>query len=141
MLNRLLKSNIAIVGGGEFCKQLLQLLFSDYFKEQRPSILGVADKNVHAEGLLYAAEMGIFTTNDYRDLYNLEDLQVLMELTADVRLGATINITKPRRRDTYHSLVSAPLHPTNDRIHISSLIPENPAGFSDIILNGDQRTR
>ncbi len=95
MLNKLLKSNIAIVGGGEFCKQLLQLLFSDYFKEQRPSILGVADKNVHAEGLRYAAEMGIFTTNDYRDLFQLENLQMLMELTADVRLGVIINITKP----------------------------------------------
>jgi len=29
----------------------------------------------------------------------------------------------------------------NDRIHTSSLLPENPTGFSDIILNGDQRAR
>jgi hypothetical protein len=27
------------------------------------------------------------------------------------------------------------------RIHTSSLLPENPSGFSDIILNGDQRAR
>jgi len=44
-------------------------------------------------------------------------------------------------RDHCHLLVSAPLHPTNDRIHTSSLTPENPTGFSDIILNGDQRAR
>ena len=94
MLNELLKSNIAIVGGGEFCRQLLQLLYSDHFKEQHPLILGVADKNVQAEGLLYAAEIGIFTTSDYRDLYQLENLQILMEVTTDVKLGAVINATK-----------------------------------------------
>jgi PAS domain S-box-containing protein len=95
MLNELLKSNIAIIGGGEFCRQLLELLYSDYFKEQRPSILGVADKNVEAEGLLYAAEIGIFTTGDYRDLYQLENLQILMGVTTDVKLGAIITATKP----------------------------------------------
>jgi PAS domain S-box-containing protein len=95
VLNELFKSNIAIVGGGEFCRQLLQLLYSDHFKEQRPSVLGVADKNVQAEGLLYAAEIGIFTTSDYRDLYQLENLQILMEITTDVKLAALINATKP----------------------------------------------
>jgi PAS domain S-box-containing protein len=95
MLNELLKSNIAIIGGGEFCRQLLELLYSDHFKEQRPSILGVADKNVEAEGLLYAAEIGIFTTGDYRDLYQLENLQILMGVTTDVKLGAIITATKP----------------------------------------------
>jgi PAS domain S-box-containing protein len=95
MLNELLKSNIAIIGGGEYCKQLLQLLYSDYFKEQRPSILGVADKNVRTEGFLYAGKIGVFTTSDYRDLYQLENLQILMGVTTDVKLGALINATKP----------------------------------------------
>ncbi len=44
-------------------------------------------------------------------------------------------------RDHCHSLVSSPLRPTNDRIHTSSLLPENLTEFSDIILNGDQRAR
>ncbi len=95
MLSELLKSNIAIIGGGEFCKQLLQLLYSDHFKEQHPTILGVADKNVRAEGLLYAEEIGIFTTNDYKNLYRLENLQILMEVTSDVKLATLINATKP----------------------------------------------
>ena len=95
MIDELLRSNIAIVGGGNFCIQLLQLLFSEDFKGQHPSILGVADKNNQAEGLQYAKKMGIFTTADYRDLYELENLQVLMELTGDVKLGVIINITKP----------------------------------------------
>jgi PAS domain S-box-containing protein len=95
MLNELLKSNIAIIGGGEFCRQLLQLLFGEHFKDQQPRIMGVADQNAQAEGLLYAKAIGIFTTNDYRDLFQLEDLQILMEVTTDVKLGALIEANKP----------------------------------------------
>ena len=80
MLDKLLKSNIAIVGGGNFCKRLLQLLFSAHFDDCRPSILGVADINRQAEGWIYAKEKGIPTTEDYRELYALKDLQILMEL-------------------------------------------------------------
>ncbi|MGD9300702.1 MAG: PAS domain S-box protein [Desulfobacterales bacterium] len=95
MIDELLRSRIAIVGGGSFCKQLLELLFSEHFTAQQPSIVGVADKDSRAEGLLYAKKLGIFTTADYRNLYELENLQVLMELTGDVKLGVIINLTKP----------------------------------------------
>ena len=95
MIDELLNSNIAIVGGGLFCKNLLELLYSEHFEDQRPSILGVADKNDQADGLLYAAENGIFTTADYRQLYALENLQILMEVTTDAKLAALINATKP----------------------------------------------
>ena len=71
MINELLKSNFAIIGGGRFCKNLLGLLKSDDFKDQGFSVVGVADINLRAEGLLYAEKMGIFTTRDYTDLYRL----------------------------------------------------------------------
>jgi PAS domain S-box-containing protein len=95
MLDKLLKSNIAIIGGGNFCKKFLQLLFNAHFKDHHPTILGVADVNNQAVGVLYAKEKGIFTTNDYRDLYQLENLQILMELTSNARLGVILNMTKP----------------------------------------------
>ena len=95
MLDKLLKSNIAIVGGGNFCKKLLQLLFSEPFEDCHPTILGIADVDNQAEGRVLAKQMGIFTTADYRELYALKDLQVLMELTADVEFGGIINKEKP----------------------------------------------
>jgi len=95
MANELLQSNFAIVGGGKFCKNLIQLLFSKDFKDQRFSILGVADINDRAEGLLYAAEMGIFTTTDFKDIYHLENLQFILELTGDAGQAAVLNQTKP----------------------------------------------
>jgi PAS domain S-box-containing protein len=95
VLDKLFKSNIAIVGGGNFCENFLQSLFSEHFKDSRPTILGVADTNKAAKGLIYAKKMGIFTTHDYRALYELENLDKIMELTGDTKLCAIINITKP----------------------------------------------
>ncbi|MGD2097016.1 MAG: PAS domain S-box protein [Desulfobacterales bacterium] len=95
MFKKLLKSNIAIVGGGNFCKKFLQLLFDEHFSDCRPTILGVADIKRSAKGLLYAKEEGIFTTHDYRQLYDLENLDKIMELTGDTKLCTIINMTKP----------------------------------------------
>ncbi len=95
MIENLLDSRIAIVGGGRFCKIFLTYLYDKIFKDRRPAVLGVADINPHAEGLLFAAQMGIFTTHDYRELYNFENLQVLIEMTDDPSLGDVINKTKP----------------------------------------------
>jgi len=95
VLDELLQSHIAFIGGGNFCKNLLQLLFSEHFKDRRPTILGVSDINSQAEGLEYARQMGIFTTGNYRELYQLENLQILMELTPDVELGGIIRKEKP----------------------------------------------
>ena len=95
MIDELLRSKIAIVGGGRFCKNMIELLHSEDFEDQRLSILGVADQDDQAKGLLYAASKGIFTTSDYRELFELEDLQIIMELTVDDKLGMIINMTKP----------------------------------------------
>jgi PAS domain S-box-containing protein len=95
VLDKLLKSNIAIVGGGNFCKKLLQLLFSEPFKDDHPTILGIADTNSEAEAVVCAKQRGILTALNYRELYDLKGLQILMELTPDVELGGIINKEKP----------------------------------------------
>ncbi|MEJ2101938.1 MAG: PAS domain-containing protein [Desulfobacterales bacterium] len=95
MLDKFLKSKIAIIGGGNFCKKLLQLMFSEPFEDCHPTILAVADTDAKAAGFVYAKQLGIFTTDNYLELYRLKDLQVLMELTADIVLGGTINKQKP----------------------------------------------
>jgi PAS domain S-box-containing protein len=91
----ILDFNIAIVGGGRFCKIFLQYLFDKSFMDRSPRVIGVADVDPDAEGLRFAREMGIFTTSDYRELYRLQDLQVLIELTNDANLWDIIKKTKP----------------------------------------------
>jgi hypothetical protein len=95
MSKNLLDTKIAIIGGGRFCKLFLQYLFDENFMDRSPNVLGVADINDQAEGLTYARQMGIYTTNDYENLYRIENLQVLIELTDDASLWDVIKQTKP----------------------------------------------
>lgn len=92
----LLKSKFAIIGGGRFCRILLGYLFDTAFMEHPPDVLGVADIDLQAAGLQYARELGIPTTTDYRELYDLEGLQCLLELTMDPTLADAIRQTKPQ---------------------------------------------
>ena len=91
------ESSIAIVGGGNVCKEILKIIFSGDFSDQRPKIIGVADIDDQAEGLRYARDMGIFTTRDYTQFYAAKDLDLIIELTKDDRLRETIKKTKPAK--------------------------------------------
>ncbi len=90
-----LTSHLAIIGGGQFCKIFLEYLTDRGNVDHSPKVLGVADINPRAEGLRYAASLGISTTQNYRDLYSLPGLQVLVELTGDATLWSVIRKTKP----------------------------------------------
>jgi two-component system, NtrC family, sensor kinase len=76
-----LRLNIAIVGGGRACKFLLELLKSDSFPYLNIHLAGVCDINPKAEGLLMAEKMGIYTTDNFRDLFNIKGLDGIIELT------------------------------------------------------------
>jgi len=89
------KSNIAFVGGGKVCKSMLKILLSEPFSIYRTAILGVADIDDHAEGLIYAKNKGIFTTRDYRNLYKFEKLNLIIELTGNDEVVAKLKETKP----------------------------------------------
>ena len=90
-------SNIAIVGGGRVCKAILKIALGENFIKQKLNILGVADIHDNAEGLMYAREKGIFTTLDYRDLYKIKELNLIIELTGDDTALEELKATKPAR--------------------------------------------
>ena len=73
--------NLAIVGGGNASKLFLSLLQEDPFPHLDLTILGVCDINPQAKGLRMARELGIYTTNDFRDLFKLPNLDAVIELT------------------------------------------------------------
>ncbi|MEJ2097205.1 MAG: ATP-binding protein [Deltaproteobacteria bacterium] len=86
--------NIAIVGGGRACKFFLELLHSGYFSYLDIHVLGVCDIDAQAPGLLLAKEMGIFTTNDFKDFFNFVDLHSILELTN--RRNVLLDLVKSR---------------------------------------------
>ncbi|MBW2406758.1 MAG: PAS domain-containing protein [Deltaproteobacteria bacterium] len=73
--------NVAIVGGGRACKYFLDLLSSESFTYLKINIVGVCDINPEAEGLALAKEMGIYTTNNFQDLFKIKNLDSIIELT------------------------------------------------------------
>ena len=73
--------NIAIVGGGKACKFFLELLQTDYFKSLDINLIGVCDIDPEAEGLQMAEQMGIYTTDNFKDFFEFKDLDSILELT------------------------------------------------------------
>jgi PAS domain S-box-containing protein len=87
--------NAAIVGGGKACYNLLQILDEVRLKRLNMKILGVADTNPDAPGLAYAKQAGLFTTADFRDLFELEGLNLIIELTGSTTVRENLIKTKP----------------------------------------------
>ncbi len=95
MIRKIENAKIAIVGGGRFCDKLLRHLFGNAFKGRRPQVLGVADLNENAVGMVYARSMGIYTCSDYREICRLEGLETIIEVTWDLDLARTLLLVKP----------------------------------------------
>ncbi len=87
--------NVAIVGGGPGCKAIIDMIFAKRLSQLNMKLIGVACSNPSAVGHAYAQEKGIYTTTDYRDLYELKDLNMLIELTRLEGLANEIFQTKP----------------------------------------------
>ena len=86
---------IAIVGGGKACHDLLEILKGNPLLGLDMKILGVADINTRAPGVVLASELELFTTSNFRDLYKLEGLNLLIELTGSAEVRESILRTKP----------------------------------------------
>ncbi|MCD6298241.1 MAG: PAS domain S-box protein, partial [Deltaproteobacteria bacterium] len=87
--------NVAFVGGGEACHNLLRILDKERLSRLKMKILGVADTNSEAPGLVYAKKLNLFTTSDFQDLYTLKELNFIFELTGSTYVREAIRKTKP----------------------------------------------
>ena len=91
-----LSVNLGIVGGGKACKYFLELLGNDPFPYISINIVGVCDINPDAEGLRLAQKLGIYTTNDFKDLYKIENLDHIIELTGSREVMLEITRHRPK---------------------------------------------
>jgi PAS domain S-box-containing protein len=86
---------VAIVGGGPGCKAIMDMIFAEKLSQLRMQLVGVACTNPEAAGYLYAQEKGIYTTKDFRDLYRLKGLNMIIELTGREDVANEISRTSP----------------------------------------------
>ncbi len=94
-MKRAQRLNVAIVGGGSGCKAIMDMMFAEKLHQLRMKIVGVACTNPRAVGYRYAQEKGIYTTTDYRGLYEVEDLDMIIEVTGRDEVAKEIARTKP----------------------------------------------
>ncbi|MBW2318360.1 MAG: hypothetical protein JRF24_06735, partial [Deltaproteobacteria bacterium] len=87
---------VVIIGGGPGCKAIMEMILARKLRQLRMKLIGVADINPNAVGYRYAQEKGIYTTQNYRDLYELEGLNLIVELTGQEALANEIFRTKPK---------------------------------------------
>ncbi|MFH1060477.1 MAG: PAS domain-containing protein [Pseudomonadota bacterium] len=71
----------AIIGGGKACEDLLAILDQARLRPLNLAVVGVADPDPHAPGILRAQEMGIYTAGDFSHLFSLPGLNLIIELT------------------------------------------------------------
>jgi len=88
--------NVAIVGGGPGCKAIMDMILAEKLSQLNMRLIGVASTNPEAVGFLYAQEKGVYNTGDYRDLYKLEGLDMIIELTGNEEMANEIYQTKPQ---------------------------------------------
>ena len=90
--------NIAVVGGGTKCAQLLNLIEQHQFEEIHPTVVAVADLKTHAPGKLLAKKKGHYTTTDYDDLKLLDDIELIIELTGNTKINNKIQKKKEPKK-------------------------------------------
>jgi PAS domain S-box-containing protein len=88
-------ANVGIVGGGNFCHEIIDFFQTQDLSPRKPKIIAVADINPDAKGLQLARQWGIFTTTRFSKLYKLDGLDVILEITHDANLAETIAKTIP----------------------------------------------
>jgi len=87
--------NVAIIGGGPGCKAIMDMIFGQKLKQLKMKLVGVACTNTEAVGYRYARERGIIPTRDYRNLFKIKDLDMIIELTGRDEVTRDVSQTKP----------------------------------------------
>ena len=86
--------NVAFIGGGKGCYDILHHLKFYPPVHFKPRIIGVADRNTNAIGRTHAERLGIPTTSDYKPFLQNKELDLVIELTGDDKVLADIQNNK-----------------------------------------------
>ena len=91
--------NIALVGGGDFCKEILEKTTAVYEQDEMVApILAVADPDPESPGRKLASKLGLLTFNDYKQLYERRySIHLIIILTPAPEILDDILKTRPSR--------------------------------------------
>ncbi|MFZ0448955.1 MAG: PAS domain S-box protein [Desulfatiglandaceae bacterium] len=89
--------NVAIVGGGPGCLAIIDMITRDRFRQLHMNLVGIADSDPAAPAIKKARLLGVHTTQDFRDLFGLRDLDLVIELTGSPQVSEAIQREKPNK--------------------------------------------
>ncbi len=87
-----LSLNLAIIGGGRTCNAFLKIIRVEQSNYPNVRVLGVCDIDPKARGLATAREMGIFVTDKITDLFKIEGVDAVLELTNNQALDEIMRL-------------------------------------------------
>jgi PAS domain S-box-containing protein len=87
--------NVAIVGGRSGCLAIMDMISMDRFRQLQVNLVGIADIDPDAPALKRAQSSGIYTTRDYHDLFDIPNLDLIIELTGSKEVSKAIQSEKP----------------------------------------------
>jgi len=89
--------NIALVGGGAYCKEFLEKSTLDYDKGKvNVRFRAVAEDNPRSPGVILAGQLGLTIVRDYHELYDpLYDIQLIIILTPEEDILQDILNSRP----------------------------------------------
>jgi len=92
-------THMALVGGGDLCKELLEKTTFDYTQEEVfAPIIAVADPDLQAPGMVLADELGLLTFTDYHEMYDPRySIHLIIILTPEDSILEDILATRPSR--------------------------------------------
>ncbi len=91
MKTNLKGANIVVVGGGNPCREILETLTGKGLKELGCRVLLVVDPLDRVEGIQYAKQIGIKTSNNYDDICELPFVDLILKLKNDELLGCVLD--------------------------------------------------
>ncbi|MFO7965730.1 MAG: ATP-binding protein [Desulfobacterales bacterium] len=90
--------NIAMVGGDDFCREVLGKLTHEYKRDVNARIVALAHEEAEAPGRRFAESIGIKTFDDYHDLYDSKlEIDLIAILRPSQEILDDILTTKPPR--------------------------------------------
>lgn len=90
------KVRVGLIGAGRTGTPLLKELFKFRYIE----IVGVADINARAQGIMLASAKGIFTTDNPMDLVKkAADMDILIEVSGDAKLKKKIKAELEKKKN------------------------------------------
>ncbi len=76
--------NIAVVGGGKRCQQLIEMIDRQIFQQVSPRVLVVVESDPEAPGAVAARKRDILVVEDYNQILERDDLDLIVELTGSM---------------------------------------------------------